>query len=100
MPNANKNKGKQFERDLASSLSTIFGSNFQRIFSSGAFCGGKNFTRIQKLTPSQQLTTIGDIAPPEFLNSYSWEAKFYSEFSFNSLFTENAILDKWIEQNL
>jgi hypothetical protein len=100
MPNTNKNKGKNFERELAHHLTTVFGLNHERVWSSGAFTGGKNVFRTASLTPAQQLLTVGDIVVPESLSTYSYECKFYSEFSFNSLFTEtgNAILDKWITQ--
>lgn len=98
MPNANKNKGKSFERELAHHLTTVFGFNFERVWSSGAFTGGKNVSRLQKLSPAQQLATVGDIIPPEQLSKFSWECKFYKTIPFHTFLEENALLDKWIEQ--
>lgn len=98
MANANKNKGKSFERELAHHLTAVFGHNFERVWSSGAFTGGKNVSRLQKLTSSQQLATVGDIIPPEALSKFSWECKFYKAIPFHTFLIENAMLDKWIEQ--
>jgi len=99
MPNPNKNKGKSWERDLAKHLITVFNLNFERVPSSGAFVGGKNSFRMQKLTAAQQLISTGDIIVPDGLDQFSIEAKFYSDFSFGSLLSEqNAQLDKWIAQ--
>lgn len=98
MANYNKNKGKSFERELAKHLTSVFGLNFNRVPNSGAFTGGKNFFRTAQLTQAQQLLTVGDIIPPEQLSSFSWECKFYQDFPFNTIFSENTTLDKWIEQ--
>lgn len=98
MANANKNKGKSFERELAAHLSTVFGLNFERVWSSGAFTGGKNYFRKASLSKSQELATSGDIIVPDELSLISFEAKFYKVFSFVSLFSTNKQLDGWIAQ--
>jgi len=98
MPNANKNKGKSFERELANHLTLVFGLNFERVWSSGAFVGGKNSFRMNRLSDSQQLLATGDLIVPDELKHTSFECKFYKDFSFTSLFSENKQLDGWIKQ--
>lgn len=98
MANNNKNKGKTFERAFASHLSTVFLLSFQRQPSSGAFTGGKNIARVGKMSKEQELLHSGDIICPIELAHIEFECKFYKEFSFESLFRSNAILDKWIAQ--
>lgn len=98
MSNANKNKGKRFEREVAEMLTNAFGLNFCRVPNSGAFVGGQNSFRRSNLSPSQESLMTGDIIVPEELFHITLECKNYKEFSFASLFTENKLLDKWIEQ--
>jgi hypothetical protein len=98
MPNASKNKGKSFERDLAKHLISVFGLNFERVWSSGAFVGGSNSFRIQKLSKSQSLLATGDLIVPDELSHLSFECKFYRDFSWPQLFSKNIQLDKWISQ--
>jgi len=98
VPNANKNKGKSFERQLAKHLTSVFGLNFVRVQNSGSFVGGKNSFRLEKLTNSQQLATTGDLMVPEELGHLTFECKFYKDFSFASLLSENKQLDGWIKQ--
>jgi len=59
MANANKNKGKTFERWIALDLCNIFNLNFERTPCSGAFTGGKNFWRSSKLSKEQNLMMEG-----------------------------------------
>lgn len=98
MANYNKNKGKAFERELAKHLTGVFGLNFQRVPNSGAFVGGKNAFRRQTLTQSQELLCTGDLIVPDELRHVSIECKFYKDFSFVSLFSENKLIDSWIQQ--
>ena len=98
MANANKNKGKAWERDVAKHFGTIFGCNFQRVPNSGAYTGGFNISRLATLTPEQQLLASGDIIMPAMLNQVSLECKFYKDFSFELVLSGSAQLDKWIEQ--
>lgn len=98
MANANKQKGKSLEREVAKELSVVFGLNFERIWSSGAFTGGKNAFRLQKLTPEQALLSTGDILMPMELSHVQMECKFYKDFSWQSVFENNETLNGWIEQ--
>lgn len=98
MANAKKVKGSTFERELCADLSSIFQSNFQRVPNSGAALGGLNAHRAYILTPEQNLLACGDIIVPSELSHIQFEAKFYKDFSFVSLFDNNEQLNKWIEQ--
>jgi hypothetical protein len=99
MANANKNKGKTFERWIAHDLCNIFNLNFERTPCSGAFTGGKNFWRSSKLSKEQNLMMEGDIIMPIELSHIKIEAKFYQKFSFISLYDSNAIFDSWVTQS-
>lgn len=100
MPNANKNKGKGFERQIAKHLSAVTGFNFERVPNSGAFVGGKNFHRTEKLSKEQTDMFEGDILVPAEWNKFRIECKFYKSFSWEQVLTDesNAILKGWIEQ--
>jgi len=98
MPNYNKNKGKSLEREIAKELTEVFGINFERVWSSGAFTGGQNSFRLQKLTREQALLSTGDILMPMELEHVQIECKFYKTFSFQSLFDNNEVLNGWIDQ--
>lgn len=98
MANHNKDKGKRLERELARELTEAFGLNFERIWSSGAFTGGKNASRLNKLTREQALLSIGDILVPIELEHIQIEAKFYRAFSFHSIYENNEVLNNWIQQ--
>lgn len=98
MPSASKSKGNRGEREVADKLTEYFGLNFERVPNSGAFVGGKNASRIDRLTKSQQLLTEGDLIVPEELYNMKIECKSYKKFSWFQLFTENKQLDSWIEQ--
>jgi hypothetical protein len=100
MGNKNKNKGKAFERQICEILGNCFGLNFQRVPNSGAFVGGLNISRYDKLTEEQKLLADGDIIVPKELSHISMECKSYKEFSFSSLFLgKNCLLDTWIKQS-
>lgn len=98
MANANKNKGKSLEREVAKELTEVFGLNVERIWSSGAFIGGKNAWRTQKLTPEQALLSNGDILMPIELSHTAIECKFYKDFSWIALYDNNETLNKWVAQ--
>lgn len=101
MANKNKNKGKAFERQICEILSKCFNLNFQRVPNSGAFVGGLNIQRYDKLTEEQRLLADGDIIVPKELSHISMECKSYKDFSFSSLFFgKNALLDGWIKQSI
>jgi hypothetical protein len=98
MPSKSKNKGNVFERQVADHLGQVFGFNFERVPNSGAFVGGKNNTRYENLSKSQQLIYEGDILVPDELDHLKIECKNYKEFLFHHMFTVNKTLDSWIEQ--
>ena len=98
MPSKSKNKGNGFERVIAHELTDVFGYNFERVPNSGAFVGGKNNTRYNNLSKSQQLIYEGDILVPDELAHMKIECKNYKDFAFHQLLTENKQLDSWIEQ--
>ena len=100
MSNANKNKGKSFERVVAKHLSDVFGLPFQRVPNSGAFCSGANAYRVAQLSNEQHMLVDGDIIIPKELASFSFECKWYKDFSWNELMCKggNSFIDKWIEQ--
>ncbi len=98
MSNYNKNKGNSYERQLAKHLSNVFQLNFNRVPNSGAFVGGKNIARAEKLSEKQLLLMSGDIIVPEELSHVDFECKFYKALSFNSLFDNCEQLNNWLEQ--
>ena len=98
MPSKSKTKGNTFEREVAAHLSEVFGYNFERVPNSGAFVGGKNNIRYDKLSKSQQLIYEGDILVPDELYHLKIECKNYKDFAFHHLFTDNKTLNDWIEQ--
>ena len=98
MPSASKSKGNRGEREVADKLTEYFGLNFERVPNSGAFVGGKNASRIDRLTKSQQLLTEGDLIVPEELYNMKIECKSYKKFSWFQLFSSSKQLDDWISQ--
>ena len=99
MANKNKNKGKRGESAICDMLSKVFGLSFMRVFTSGAFFGGKNIDKFSKFTKQQQDLNEGDIVVPEELNHFSIECKNYKDFPFHALFTGKCgPLDTWIKQ--
>lgn len=98
MPSKSKGKGNRGEREVANYLSKYFNLNFERVPNSGAFVGGKNSFRLDRLSKTQQLLTEGDLIVPEELFGMKVECKSYKKFSWFQMFTENKQLDNWIEQ--
>jgi hypothetical protein len=99
MANKNKQKGVRGEAFLRDMLSKIFDLSFQRVPNSGAFTGGANYHRYEKMSKEQQLLHDGDIIVPHELAHFSIEVKNYAEFPFHLLFTGNCSqLDTWIKQ--
>ena len=100
MVNKNKTKGKTFENQICKIMETIFGGSFMRCFGSGAYVGGANVVRMQKLSESQILNTRGDIVPDDSMPNLIIECKSYKDFPFN-LLSDNksiAVMDKWLAQ--
>ena len=100
MANPQKRKGSAFERVIADEMSAEFGLSIIRTPNSGAYVGGKNACRIETLTEEQVLLADGDLVMPKELAHIKVECKAYKDFSFVSLFENNALMDKWIEQSL
>ena len=95
-----KNKGKSYERDIANFLSELYQESFTRVPHSGAFIGGQNFARIDKLSENQTRGFKGDIIPPDTFQLLVIEAKNYGEFRWNQLALGQEVkqLDEWIKQ--
>lgn len=98
MPSRQKAKGNAFERDVAKHLSEVFDGNFARVPTSGAMTGGLNAHVLEKLSDSQKLLLEGDLIPPDELYRMKIECKTLKSFSFSGTFTENKMLDSWLEQ--
>jgi len=100
MANRSKEKGKRYERQVAEFLSKQFNTSFVRVPNSGAFVGGKNFTRRIQLTEGQTKTFKGDIIPPENWNIVI-ECKNYEKISggLPAVIKGNSVqLNKWIKE--
>ena len=98
MPSAAKQKGNAWEREVAKDLSEVFNENFIRVPNSGAYTGGANFHRLDRLTEDQKRMMDGDIMVPPCLSKFKIECKNYKTFDFHQLYTNNKTLDKWIKQ--
>jgi hypothetical protein len=94
--NRNKEKGKAFERRIASLLTDVFGDTFTRTPNSGAHTGGQN--AINNFTKNQKLLLDGDIIPPESLGMLTFECKTKKAFSFAQLYKTSKVVDDWISQ--
>jgi hypothetical protein len=97
-----KTKGKGFEREIANFLSELYEDSFTRVPDSGAFTGGKNAHRRDKLTEGQIRSHKGDIIPPDDWKKFNAECKNYAEFPFHQLISLGHIplLEGWISQTL
>ena len=98
MSNYSKQKGNNLEREVSKELSDVFNLSFIRVPNSGAFTGKSNKFRSNQLSKEQNLIMSGDIIVPIELSKFSLECKFYKNFSFTSLFTNNETLNDWISQ--
>jgi len=98
MPSAAKQKGNAWEREVAKDLSETFNENFIRVPNSGAYTGGANFHRLDRLTEDQKRMMDGDIMVPPCMSKFKIECKSYKTFEYHQLFTDNKTLNKWIEQ--
>ena len=95
-----KTKGKSYERDIANFLSDLYKESFTRVPHSGAYIGGQNFSRIDKLSENQTRGFKGDIIPPDTFQLLVIEAKNYGEFQWHNLALgkEVKLLDQFISQ--
>ena len=98
MSNRNKEKGKSWERDTCKIMERIFGGSWIRVPNSGAFIGGLNQSRMDKLSAGQIHNSKGDIIPPDEYDIVV-ECKSYKDFPFNTLLGDGcALLNGWIDQ--
>jgi len=100
MPNKNKAKGNAFERKVCELLMEVYGGTWRRSPTSGAFFGGKNFTRLASASMSQAMIDVGDIIPPENYEGIVIECKSRKDFAFNLLMSKSTELESWIDQAL
>ena len=100
MASKSKTKGKTFEREIANFLSELYDESFTRVPYSGAFIGGKNMFRKEKLDEAQIRGFKSDIIPPDGWSKLNVECKHYADFPFHALLRPNDIplLDHWIAQ--
>jgi Holliday junction resolvase len=100
MTSAAKNKGNTWERELCKILSKHFTGSFIRVPHSGAYVGASNNHRAATMSATQVRAMRGDIVPPDHLPKMVLECKFYKDFSYHQLLSNERIaqLDKWIEQ--
>lgn len=94
-----KRKGKNGEREICKIFETIFGGSWQRVFSSGAFVGGKNAYRKEFLSDGQVKNAKADIVPPDEMNIVI-ESKAYGTFPWHQLIQQKPILmlEAWLEE--
>ena len=102
MPTKGKSKGNQGELKIAKFLTDLFEAKFLRVPNSGAAIGGKNAHRKQHMDSTQISYFKSDIIPPSNMKKLVVESKFYKDFPFHKLGTDQHIaqLDKWIDQTL
>jgi signal transduction histidine kinase len=79
MPSKSKNKGSSFEREIATFLSNLYSESFVRIPNSGAYIGGANTHRKNRLSENQIKSFKGDIVPPDSWVYFNAEAKNYAD---------------------
>jgi len=101
MTSKSKAKGSSYERDVAKFLSDLYGEPFMRnISGSGAFVGGVNTHRKDRMTAGQIRSSKGDIVPPDHWTHFNAECKSYADFTWHQLFTDGGCsqLEDWLAQ--
>ena len=100
MPNPQKQKGSNWEREIAQFLTHHYGEHFMRAPGSGAYVGGTNSSRKQLMHENVVRVFKGDIVPGESFGKLNIEAKSYKDFPFHQLFLGKPIrqLEDWIDQ--
>lgn len=99
MPSKGKTKGNGWEREVAASLTELYGEPFVRVPNSGAFIGGKNAHRKSNLSEEQIRGFKGDIIPGPSFPKLNIEGKFYADFPFHQVVQGSCKqLDQWLEQ--
>ncbi len=100
MSSRSKSKGNRFEREIAKFLTEQFNKPFERVPNSGAFTGGKNDFRKEKLDRNQTALFLGDIIPPSDMNLVI-ECKNYEKITGGlfSIFEGNSKnIEKWLTE--
>ncbi|WP_115746983.1 putative PDDEXK endonuclease [Escherichia coli] len=93
-----KAKGNSWEREICKFLGETLGGNFMRVPNSGAYIGGSNTARKQKMAANQIAVTKGDIIPPDTMPKLNLEAKNYAEIAFHQIMYGCCKqLDAWID---
>jgi hypothetical protein len=94
-----KRKGKAGEREACKILGESLGGNWERVFSSGAFVGGKNNVRSTRMSEGQLKVHKADIIPPDEFDVVI-EVKNYADFPFHKLSTIDPIplLEEWLDE--
>ena len=101
MPSKGKAKGNGWEREVAASLTELYGEPFVRVPNSGAFIGGKNAHRKSALSEEQIRGFKGDIIPGPSFPKLNIEGKFYADFPFHQVVQGSCKqLDQWLDQLL
>lgn len=99
MTSPQKAKGSNFEREVATFLTSTYNESFIRAPGSGAYVGGKNQSRKEFLHEGQVRSFKGDIVPGESFTKFNAECKSYADFPFHLLLTsECKVIDGWIKQ--
>lgn len=95
-----KVKGTALEKDVADTLSAVFGLPFSRSFGSGAFVGGKNRHRMSGLSKSVINACKGDISCPVDAGwDFVIECKNYASLNFHGLLLGEArLLSGWLNE--
>lgn len=99
MPSPQKQKGSNFEREVAQFLTKTYNESFIRAPGSGAYVGGKNQSRKQFLHEGQIRSFKGDIVPGQSFSRLNTECKSYKDFPFHLVLAGDCkVLDAWIDQ--
>jgi hypothetical protein len=100
MPNKQKAKGSNWERDVARFLSDLYKESFIRAPGSGAYVGGQNTVRKEVLHEGQIRGFKGDIIPGQSFPKFNAECKSYKDFPFHQLLTHEKVrmLEDWLDQ--
>ena len=100
MPSPQKAKGSAWERDVAKFLTGLYGETFIRAPGSGAYVGGTNKVRKERLHEGQVRAFKGDIVPGQSFPKFNAECKSYKAFPFHRLVQPYPIpqLEEWISQ--
>jgi Holliday junction resolvase len=99
MPSPQKQKGSNFEREIAKFLSDTYKESFIRAPGSGAYVGGKNQSRTEFLHEGQIRSFKGDIVPGQSFSKLNVECKSYADFPFHQVLAGSCKqLDSWLEQ--